>query len=423
MYLVEGKPEYIASVVLDNLTLLFSLALISGLMAASLAVTARSGQHDGLLLWAVALALESSGWSFVAMRSVMPAMLSVLLANIALVIAQAVKLSAVYEYRGLRWPRWQSLLPLLAMLLLLSQLQVEDFRGRIMYGSLIYAAQMSMIVYALWSDQSSRGGRAWWLIYGSTLAILPILAARMTAAFISGPSFTPPLAAYAPSTVQLVVFVSMVALNLLGGLGFILLVKERTDREIRQLAMTDDLTGIFNRRAFMDRANREILIAQRNRLPLALLMFDIDHFKRVNDMYGHAAGDTVLAEISKMIAQRLRVQDTFGRYGGEEFCILLPATGEEGAWVLAENLRQAVESRRLQIGAASISVTISIGLSICNVQCTNCPRDFGNMLNDADRALYQGKSQGRNRTIVLPLSCDSSGKYPMQQGDLIASTQ
>ena len=389
--------------VLDNLTLLFSLALTSGLMALSLAVTSRQGQCDGLRLWAAALACESLAWTLGTLRESIPQIWSVLLINLFISTAQAIKLGAVYEYRDLPWPRWRSLLPVLAMLLVLIVLPAEDFRGRLIYGSLVYIVQFAMLARALRFERAARSG-AWWLIYGATLAVLPILALRIAFAWHSPANIEPQLT-QSPSSAQVMVFVSLIALNLLGALGFILLGKERAEREIRKLAMVDGLTGILNRRAFMDRAEQELAGALRNRQPLSLLMFDIDHFKRINDEYGHAAGDMVLVEISRLLAQRLRKQDSFGRYGGEEFCILLPATEESGARALAENLRQAVEVRQLVAGEASISVTISIGIGVCQTFCADCHVDFNRILKDADRALYQSKAAGRNRVVSLPLGC------------------
>jgi diguanylate cyclase (GGDEF)-like protein len=394
---------------LDNLTLLFSLALISGLMAVSLAVTSRKGGRDGLRLWAIALALESLAWSLVALRGQLPMVVTMLFANLSLVAAQAVKLAAIHEFRGLRWPRLSFLLPLAAMLVLMLVLEADDVRARIFCSSLVFAAQMALLARALYQDDTTRGGRAWWLIYGSTLLLLLALFLRAAMALASAESFSTPLSQHAPNTVQLMVFVSVVALDLLGALGFILLVKERIERAVQRQAMTDGLTGIFNRRAFMERAKRELAIARRKRQPLALLMLDIDHFKRINDTYGHAAGDAALVEISRLVGKRLRQQDTFGRYGGEEFCILLPDTEEQGALTLAEALRQAVEATPLSIEQAQVAVTISIGVGVCHAGCLGCADDFSRLLNDADRALYQSKAQGRNRTVLLPLQCEAEG--------------
>ena len=394
---------------LDNLTLLFALALTSGLMALSLAVTSSKGQRDGLSLWAMATGFEAAAWSLGAMRVVIPEVWSVVLANLCLATAQAIKLAAVYQYRGLRWPKMQCVLPVLAMLLLLFLLQESDYRGRMIYGGLVFLAQFSMLVYALRADGGSFGGRAWWLIYGASVAVLPILVARIIFALETTGHLSSQVLNHSPNPMQVVAFVGLITLNLLGSLGFILMGKERAEREIRLLAMSDGLTGILNRRAFMERAEQEMAAALRNRQPLALLMFDIDHFKRINDAHGHVAGDTVLVEISRLISQRLRKQDSFGRYGGEEFCVLLPGTDRDGAWKLAEELRQAVENAPLAVGDASLSLTISIGIGICPAQCVKCKADFASMLNDADRALYQSKAAGRNRTVLLPLGCTVAG--------------
>lgn len=390
---------------LDNLTLLFSLALTSGMMAFSLAITSRS-RADGTRLWALAMGFEATGWSLAAMRGAIPDVWTVVLPNMALVVAQAVKLAAIYQYRGLlSWPRWQGIVPIVAMLLLLAWLPVADYRDRLLYGSLIYAAQMILIVRALRHDTISRGGRAWWLIYGATVAVLPILGLRIIFALASPAGLTLPPLSHSPNPVQIVVFVGLIALNLMGALGFILLGKERIESEIRELAMLDGLTGIYNRRAFMDRAEQEMAKALREHSPLSLLMLDIDHFKRINDQFGHAAGDAVLVDISKLVAKRLRKEDTLGRYGGEEFCILLPSTDGEGAQLVAESLRKTIAETVLPLGKAATSVTVSIGVSVCQMECSNCPLDLKQILADADRALYQGKSEGRNRTVLLPFGC------------------
>ena len=390
---------------LDNLTLLFSLALTSALMAFSLAVTLRRGAGDGLQLWALALGCEAVAWIFAAMRESMPELLSVVLTNLGLVMAQALKLAAVHQYRGLKLPRWRSILPVLSMVLLLVWLPPEDFRGRLIWGSLIYAAQFAMIARALQLDATSRGGRAWWLIYGATVAVLPILALRIAFALASPTGLAPPLLTHSPNLMQLLVFVGVIALNLLGALGFILLGKERAEREIRQLAMVDGLTGILNRRAFMAHAAQELAQALRSRLPLSLLLLDIDHFKRINDQFGHAAGDTVLVEFSKLVGQRLRRQDTFGRYGGEGVCVPLPGTDAPGAMMVGEALRRAIADKAIPLGQATLSITVTTGISVCRSQCTTCPIDFNQILEDADRALYRGKAEGRNRTVMLSLDC------------------
>jgi len=387
---------------LDNRTLLLSLVLTCAMMALSLAVVSWGREHDSLKKWAGAMALESVSWLLVGARGTIPEVLAIVLPGLLMMTAQALKLAAIHEYRDLAWPRWQCLFPVGLVFLIFFAVPYEDFRSRLIYGSLIYGAQMLMIVQILRTDTESRAGRAWWLLFGATIAILPLLALRAIVAFFGTFEFATTQSLVAPNPVQLAIFVGLIALSMLGSMGFILMVKERADRAIRSLAMIDSLTGVFNRRAFMERAEKEYAIAKRNKMSLALLMIDIDYFKRINDEFGHPTGDSVLVDVAQLLESRLRKQDTLGRYGGEEFCILLPATDEAGAMAVAETLRNTVESTPLATERNSISATISIGVTVCTA---NCDKGFYELLDNADAALYQAKHDGRNRTAMLPIGC------------------
>jgi diguanylate cyclase (GGDEF)-like protein len=400
MYKPSTRP-----MLLDNRTLLFTLVMISGLMALSLAVVSRSDARDGLRIWAGAMGLESLAWALISLRGLIPDTAAILVPNLLMVAAQAMKLAAVYEYQGLHWPRWKCLLPIALMLVVMVSLEYDNFQGRLIYGGLIYGLQMLMIAQVLWTDTKSRKGRAWWLLFCATAVMLPILALRSLAAIFGAGHFAAVEGTAAPNTIQLMVFMCVIALDILGSLGFVLMVKERSDLELRSLAMTDFLTKALNRRAFEERAEQQMALAQRTGLPLALLMIDVDHFKRINDEHGHAAGDSVLVEIARVIGASIRKQDTLGRYGGEEFGVLLPSTDQTGALVVAEKLRSAMEAMRYQLKAKSISVTISIGVTVCRATCAKCPSDLNKLLGDADSALYQAKHAGRNRTAVMPVGC------------------
>lgn len=276
--------------ILDNRTLLFSLVMISGLVALSLAVVSRGEQRDGLRTWSGAMGLASLAWALISARGAVPDAASILFANLLMVAAQAMKLAAVYEYRGLPWPRWRCLLPMLSMFVLIAVLDYGDFKHRVIYGGLIYVAQMSMLLEILRTDTESQKGRAWWLLFGATATVIPIFVLRALAAFFGVEEFATMGGAVAPNMIQVLVFVCVIALDILGSLGFILMVKERSDIDLRALAMTDFLTKTLNRRAFTLRAEQELASAQRTGSPLALLMIDIDHFKLINDEHGHAAG-------------------------------------------------------------------------------------------------------------------------------------
>lgn len=171
--------------------------------------------------------------------------------------------------------------------------------------------------------------------------------------------------------------------------------------EILQNATMDALTGLNNRRQFEIRLKEEYSSANRQNTPLCAIMIDIDFFKKFNDTYGHAVGDTVLRTTASVIKEQLREYDIPSRYGGEEFCVLLPQTGIEEARIVAERLRSTVENTKIEIKSEkdeqikNISVTISVGLAELDV------RDMADDLYmKADRALYQAKEQGRNRVVV-----------------------
>ena len=165
--------------------------------------------------------------------------------------------------------------------------------------------------------------------------------------------------------------------------------------ELEKLVMIDPLTGLANRRHFELRASIEVSDARRSGSPLTLCVLDIDHFKRVNDTYGHAAGDAVLKQVATAIASGVRPGDLVARIGGEEFAVVLPDTGPDEASSVAERIRHAVETMPIQIGETPIIVTTSIGVAALAAT----EEDFAPALARADAALYRAKAAGRNRVM------------------------
>ena len=165
------------------------------------------------------------------------------------------------------------------------------------------------------------------------------------------------------------------------------------------LATTDSLTGCSNRRSFMDAGLREVERAQRNAKPVSLLAIDLDHFKSINDTYGHAGGDAVLCAICERFGKELRQTDVLGRLGGEEFGAILPGVDLLDAQLIAVRLRAAVESMTVLHNGARIRVTVSIGLSDL-ASCSD--ESISAMLSKADTALYAAKHAGRNRVAIAP---------------------
>lgn len=169
--------------------------------------------------------------------------------------------------------------------------------------------------------------------------------------------------------------------------------RKEMEQELMRLATTDPLTGMSNRRHFIEQLDKELAHSKRFGTSAAFLMMDIDHFKSVNDTYGHAAGDVVLKHFAELTKQRLRRVDLVGRLGGEEFGILLPGTDSAGAELFAERLRIYVADTPAQNGDSTIPITISIGISVFGANDTETDR----IMARADLALYRAKERGRNR--------------------------
>ena len=182
-------------------------------------------------------------------------------------------------------------------------------------------------------------------------------------------------------------------------------------REAREAATRDPLTGAATRALLEDTLEREARLVHRHGGALALLMIDVDRFKEINDRFGHPAGDRCLATIAECISQRIRSSDVLFRYGGEEFCVLLPRTGGRGARCLAERVRAAVDALRIPAGEGTIHPTISLGVAAL------VPGDSAAaLLAKADAALYRAKRNGRNR--ISAAGRGASGRHPpKKQGD------
>lgn len=177
--------------------------------------------------------------------------------------------------------------------------------------------------------------------------------------------------------------------------SFIYYEKEVIKREtaLNEVAMKDSLTGLSNRRHFMEIMASEVARCTRYQKNLSLLMLDIDFFKKINDTYGHFSGDVVLKQIAVLLTKELREVDTVARLGGEEFAVLLPETKRKEALLLAERIRLVVDEYSFEDEGNNIHCTVSIGVAVCS-KGNNC---FGDLLKEADRALYLAKEQGRNQ--------------------------
>lgn len=174
--------------------------------------------------------------------------------------------------------------------------------------------------------------------------------------------------------------------------------RKQVEEKLKHIASTDPLTNVYNRRYFFELAKRELALSKRYRQPLAIVLLDIDHFKSVNDTYGHKIGDDALIALSALCKRGIRETDLFARYGGEEFIFLFPQTTVHQAKKVAERLRKFVSDNPFKFGGHEISITLSVGVA----GIEDDPEiTLDKLFNEADQALYHAKQAGRNQVIIF----------------------
>ena len=188
-------------------------------------------------------------------------------------------------------------------------------------------------------------------------------------------------------------------------------VQSVSEQKLKLLATTDPLTGLFNRRYAHEMITREVRHVERGNRPLSFILADVDHFKSVNDRYGHDGGDAVLVAVSKALAEVTRAENILSRWGGEEFLLVLPATSRQGAAKLAERIHQMMQDLRLRVGDIELQVFLTMG-----VASVEPGESWGMALARADKALYEGKRSGRNcirldRPLSLETPPDADDAY------------
>lgn len=286
-----------------------------------------------------------------------------------------------HRYRWSYWP--------FGLTLLLLVLAPELMWQRQMAGNLISALQtlMTGIVFLSW-----RGSRTALrsVIGGCGVIAAIMLVARAVELYQTQ---TTVCIADMESQRQGLMFLCFLVFRLAFMFGFLLLIEDRHHEVISRLAQLDPLTEAYNRRTFIEMAERELQRCQRYGKSLSLIVFDLDYFKQINDTLGHQAGDAVLRHVRMMAEQCLRTNDIFARYGGEEFIILAPETGSEGARVLGERVRAAIAATPVGGGLA---VTASVGV------VSREPRgeSLDSLIAEADRAMYAAKAAGRNCVVM-----------------------
>jgi diguanylate cyclase (GGDEF)-like protein len=390
---------------LDIRSLTVDLTSVSAILGIILFLIWRSRKtYPGFGLWTAGNALYAAGFMLIALRGMIPKVLSIVLPNILLLSAAVLFLEGVRCFRGISGRRIfsTSLVAFPVLLIAYFTFVTDDTGMRVIIFSVFYAVIAGLVAWELVRKAPSDLSFSLWFT-GSLFAMHSLLMVSRAGFTFLNPG---PHDLLAPNLIHTVTFLVSQLMGIAWTFGFVMLNSERLEVdlknaqvELQRLAETDFLTGIANNRRFFEAGEREIQRARRYGHPLAALMLDLDHFKKVNDTYGHAAGDKVLVAMTAAFGNLLRDIDVFGRLGGEEFAILLPETDLEGGRATAERLRAAFADTAVDAGNTVLKVTISIGATLL------LPEDDGldAVLKRADDAMYEAKRHGRNRVMAVPL--------------------
>lgn len=325
-----------------------------------------------------------------------------LAANLALLL-----LSVVYLTRSplSRWAVWLPV-PLLMLTSAWLTSVVPDFQLRLLATNLVSLYYYGLISLLISRHSHWSGGRPLLLFIAAPFYFYALLhlfrvallgLAWMTdGVYVSGQT----LVAAANDPTMVYGLLLNVVLSFTIAFSLLALHAETLLNAMGTLARTDTLTGMLNRRAFMELMERELSRSQRQGTPLAFMLIDIDHFKPINDCFGHLAGDAYLKALAQAIGPLLRKTDLLGRYGGEEFCVLLDRLDAAQAEAVGERVRETIADLSVSFGDNSLKTTISVGISF------NIPSSLRSdeLIRRADEALYRAKENGRNRVVMAAVA-------------------
>ncbi len=371
-----------------DLPTIFATIIVSCLALAATLAWGSRGARDGLAIWALGLVMQASVFALLDARGVIADAILAAGGNLLLAVAMALFLAAIHQFQQTPQNRAGVFLPplLLGFGLLFT---VGELHARITLANLVYLVQIALIGLRLLRfryDFPTRGRNL--ILAGMVLYVVGATSRIWTAAFR-------PEALHEflhPTAPQSVAFFSVFAAIVLTSNGFVMMTKERSDARLRDFARRDSLTGCWNRVRIEEVAERERARLRRYGHPVAAILVDLDHFKEVNDRFGHAVGDAVLKDFAKIARISIRDTDILGRWGGEEFIAILPMSGLADAAAIAERLRTRVRAHAF---AGGVRITASIGVAACLTSDT-----WAEWLQRADTALYRAKAEGRDAVRI-----------------------
>ncbi|NYB75617.1 GGDEF domain-containing protein [Sedimentibacter hydroxybenzoicus DSM 7310] len=376
---------------IDMATILIVLVLghlLTGVFI--VAYTWKQNRSKSVNIFLISKLLQLTAWIMIGLRGVIPNMVLVAAGNSVLFTGTAMELTALmilknfYTEKVKRYYNFMFVFFIIIFVFVTAYGFPENIR--IAVSSLISGILMVFPVYKLFADDKASGLQKVISVFYSLIMIFSLF--RVIAALTTELDMNLASKNIYNTWLFLIIYIVM----LTGSTGFILLDKEKQDVELLKAASLDGLTNILNRKTFILRSKEVISLCVRKQENISFLLIDIDDFKKVNDEYGHFIGDVVLQNFANIIKKQLRDYDLFGRYGGEEFAILLPGTDGKNAEEVAERLRSTIENSHVYTDI-KIKYTISIGfLSILPDEGT----DIDMLYKLCDKALYLAKSQGKN---------------------------
>ncbi|HEK1688864.1 TPA: diguanylate cyclase [Pseudomonas putida] len=377
-------------------TLFAAVALVATILAFCLLLVGQSNRQDNLWLTACGLLAHALAYVCYTVYGHAPLWLSYGVGNSLLSLALAFYSASLFRVREQAVP-WRQVFIIPVCMLVGLMLLLDTLEPRMLLATLVLMLQCALILY--WVRRHvERPGRAHLLLQIGAVVSLVGLGMRALAV-VNGTAVE---MRYDTSNLKQSISVAIGTVTvMMYSIGLVLMAKERSESRLKHLALRDVLTGTYNRRAILERFASELDRARGERSSLAVAMIDLDHFKRINDLYGHLAGDEVLCHCVRQLEQRLRNGDSLGRYGGEEFLLLLPHTDRDGAMTALQSLREAIALSPAHFAGDQITLRFSVGLW-CGVPG---PHDTtASLLAQADAALYQAKAAGRNTVHLAALT-------------------
>ena len=376
-------------------TLLLVNLLITATLALCMGLVAQRARRDGLFLWAAALAAHTLGYILLSLRGQVSDVASVVLANGLLSAEFSLYAEGLCQFQQRRPRRWLIWAPA-PLVLLTFPFLMDDTLARVIMSAVLLAGQCVVMLWLLLLGRHSTPGRGQYFAmvgFAAGAAALSLRGLSALAGDLQLVSITD------SNDIQTLTFLVATVMIPLVCQGLVLMTKERADARNRTLAMEDELTGLCSRSYILEALQQNMARSQHNQHPLAVLIIDIDFFRHVNDNYGQPSGDKALQDLAACVRDRLRAHDLMGRWGGDEFILILPDTDPQGAKHVAEALRRMVEGTRFDaVDGRRMALTVSIGVHALS---TVTHQTVDAMTSLADQALGRAKQNGRNRIEQL----------------------